>query len=182
MSSEQDISKPAKKLVCPEYLCQALAGKLSGKRKIGLSWFGGAANFNVKNRWSLPTEALVSLIQDFDAAYYSLQYGNYTAQQKQLRKQGMAIIDIPEHSATSDFANYAALIQQMDLVIAVDNTAAVLAAALGKEVWVLHPADPFWVWGGDSSNTWYSNTRHFIKPWNTDWLSFLENEVKINCR
>ena len=184
LGSEQDISKPAKQLVCPEYLCQALAGKLSGKIKIGLSWFGGAANFNMKNRWSLPTEALASLMQNFDAAYYSLQYGNYTAQQKQLSKQGMTIIDVPEHNATGDFANYAALIQQMDLVIAVDNTAAVLAAALGKEVWVLHPADPFWVWGGDPSNTWYSNTRHFIKPWNTDWLSFIENEIKpaLNAR
>ena len=179
LNSKQKISNPAKQLICPEHLNQALAGKLSGKIKIGLSWFGGAAHFNSQNRWSLSTEALISLIKTKeDATYYSLQYGNYTEQKKQLRKQGITIIDIPEYGASGDFANYAALIQQMDLVIAVDNSAAVLAAALGKEVWILHPADPFWVWGGNSSNTWYSNTRHFIKPWNTDWLSFIENEVK----
>ena len=80
--------------------------------------------------------------------------------------------------AAGDFSPYAALIQQMDLVIAVDNAAAIFAAALGKEVWILHPADPFWVWGVHTQQSWYANTRHFVKAWNMDWHTFIEEQVK----
>jgi ADP-heptose:LPS heptosyltransferase len=43
-----------------------------------------------------------------------------------------------------DFADTAALIEQLDLVIAIDNAVAHLAGAPGKPVWVLLPAAPDW--------------------------------------
>lgn len=62
----------------------------------------------------------------------------------------------------SDFADTAAIIAELDLVIAVDTAIAHLAGALGKPVWLILHVVPDWRWLVDrSDNPWYPNMTLF---------------------
>ena len=59
-----------------------------------------------------------------------------------------------------DFADTAALIATLDLVITVDTAVAHLAAALGRPVWMMDRFDPCWRWPlGRSDSLWYPTLR-----------------------
>jgi ADP-heptose:LPS heptosyltransferase len=71
-----------------------------------------------------------------------------------------------------DFADTAALIAQLDLVITVDTAVAHLAGALGKAVWVLLPFSADWRWMVDRQDSpWYPTMRLFRQPKAGDWQS-----------
>ncbi len=73
-----------------------------------------------------------------------------------------------------DFAETAALVSQMDLVITVDTSVAHLAGALGKPVWVLLPFAPDWRWLVDRRDSpWYPTARLFRQKQRGDWESVL---------
>lgn len=70
------------------------------------------------------------------------------------------------------FADTAAAISAVDLVISVDTSVAHLAGAMGKTVWLLMSHDPDWRWGLESSSSvWYPTMRIFRQPWLFDWPS-----------
>jgi tetratricopeptide (TPR) repeat protein len=72
----------------------------------------------------------------------------------------------------SDFADAAAVIAQLDLVIAADTALAHLAGAMGKPVWVLLPFAADWRWLHDRSDSpWYASARLFRQPRPGDWDS-----------
>ncbi|MES2508788.1 MAG: tetratricopeptide repeat protein [Pseudomonadota bacterium] len=69
-----------------------------------------------------------------------------------------------------DFAETAALVSALDLVITVDTGVAHLAGALGKPVWVLLPHLPDWRWQLDREDTdWYPHVRLFRQQTLDDW-------------
>ncbi len=69
-----------------------------------------------------------------------------------------------------DFADTAALIANLDLVISVDTAVAHLAAALGKPVWMLNRFDPCWRWlAGRRDSPWYPTLRIYSQPRPDDW-------------
>lgn len=62
----------------------------------------------------------------------------------------------------TDYAETAALIDQLDLVISVDTSVAHLAGALNRPVWILLPLDPDFRWLlGRSDSPWYPSARLF---------------------
>jgi len=62
----------------------------------------------------------------------------------------------------ADFADTAALIENLDLVIAVDTSVAHLAGALGRPVWILSRFDGCWRWlNGREDSPWYPTARLF---------------------
>ena len=70
----------------------------------------------------------------------------------------------------TDFAATAALIEALDLVIAVDTATAHCAAALGKETWILLPHGPDWRWLTNREDSpWYSSVRLFRQPAPGGW-------------
>jgi len=72
----------------------------------------------------------------------------------------------------SDFADAAAVIAQLDLVIAADTAQAHLAGAMGKPVWVLLPFAADWRWLLDRADSpWYASARLFRQPSPGDWNS-----------
>ena len=74
----------------------------------------------------------------------------------------------------ADFADTAAIISQLDLVISVDTAVAHLAGALAKPVWILLPAVPDFRWLLDRADTpWYPTARLFRQPRSGDWDSVL---------
>jgi hypothetical protein len=69
-----------------------------------------------------------------------------------------------------DFADTAALISELDLVIAVDTAVAHVAGALGRPVWVMVPFTPDWRWFlGRADSPWYPSLRLFRQPAAGDW-------------
>ena len=69
-----------------------------------------------------------------------------------------------------DFADTAALIADLDLVISVDTAVAHLAAALGKPVWLLDRFDPDWRWLlGRRDSPWYPSLRLYRQPRPGSW-------------
>ncbi len=73
-----------------------------------------------------------------------------------------------------DFADTAALIDSLDLVISVDTSVAHLAGALGKPVWLLNRFDTCWRWLHNRDDSpWYPSLRQFRQPALGDWDSVI---------
>ena len=79
----------------------------------------------------------------------------------------------------TDFADTAALVANLDLVITVDTAIAHLAGAMGKPAWVLlpHPADFRWLLERDDS-PWYPTLRLFRQTRSRDWEEPLARVVQ----
>jgi ADP-heptose:LPS heptosyltransferase len=106
---------------------------------------------------------------------YSLQKEPSPADQQQLQallQTQSNVHDLRIH--LHDFVDTAALIQQLDLVIAVDTAIAHLAGALGKPVWLLLPSAPDWRWMQQRHDSpWYPTMRLFRQPAYGDWKSVM---------
>jgi hypothetical protein len=141
--------------------CRRLAS-LPG-RKVGLVW-AGAAGYTEDRRRSLPAEMLAPFAGRGDISFVSLQ--------KPARPAPLAITDWTEE--LEDFADTAALIAGLDLVIGVDTAVVHLAGALGRPVWLLNRFDPHWVWLQDRVDSpWYPTLRQFRQRRPGDWLGVI---------
>jgi ADP-heptose:LPS heptosyltransferase len=81
---------------------------------------------------------------------------------------GSGIVDLAD--GLTDFAETAAAIAELDLVISVDSAVAHLAGALAKPVWVMLPHVPDWRWlVGREDSPWYPTVRLFRQPGRGDW-------------
>ncbi|MGH8617882.1 MAG: tetratricopeptide repeat protein [Burkholderiales bacterium] len=148
-----------------------LAGLGPGLR-IGLSWQGGTPRTRRGLR-SLSLEALLPLLRRRPACFVNLQYGEVDAEIEALESaQGVRLQRWPE--AVADFAESAALVCALDLVISVCNTNVHLAGALGRPVWVLAPHVPEWRYGiAGAGMPWYPSARMFRQPADGDWNSVI---------
>jgi tetratricopeptide (TPR) repeat protein len=150
-------------------------GTDAGKKKIGLVWTGRPEHKNDRNRsiaLSLfntpsagrPEGALLRLPQ---LQFVSLQKGHAAEQAKFLPPEA-ALLDMAAH--LHDFADTAALIANLDLVISVDTAVAHLAGSMGKPVWLLLPFAPDWRWMLERSDSpWYPGMRLFRQSRIGDW-------------
>ncbi len=132
--------------------------------RIGLAWAGRPTHKNDRNR-SISLDDFSTLLTA-DAAYVGLQPDVRAADKDQLAALPIRLFG----EALSDFAETAALIENLDLVISVDTSVAHLAGALGKPVWVLLPFDPDWRWLLNRDDSpWYPSARLFRQKTPGDW-------------
>jgi len=135
---------------------------------IGIAWAGSPTHQNDRRR-STRLENFLPLCGKEDTTLYSLQKGPAV---KDLKTTGAQCILIDAAPALTDFADSAALIAQLDLVITIDTSLAHLAGAMGKEVWVLLPYTPDWRWMWNREDSpWYQNLRLFRQDHPGDWDS-----------
>ena len=79
----------------------------------------------------------------------------------------------------SDFADTAALIENLDLVISADTVVAHLAGALGKPVWVLLRHSGEWRWLMKRSDSpWYPTARIFRQKTPGDWAGVIRDVTR----
>ncbi len=137
--------------------------------KVGLVWKGNAAHKNDANR-SLPNlAALAALWSVPGVTFVSLQKGN-GEDEAAMPPANQPIIHLG--SEISDFADTAAIVAQLDLVICVDTAIAHLAGALNKPCWVLLPAIATdWRWLPEQADSlWYPGVvRLFRQKKKDDW-------------
>lgn len=140
--------------------CHAWQDRLGAREhrlRIGIAW-AGRTNYANDVQRSIALRALVPVL-DPSLLWVSLQKDVRAEDEAELR--GVPIRDVREH--LTNFAETAALISALDLVICVDTAVAHLAGALGKPVWILLPAagtDWRWMRGRDDS-PWYASARLF---------------------
>jgi hypothetical protein len=142
-------------------------GRLAGAAgtKVGLVWAGSAQHTNDRNR-SVAFDRLAPLLAVPGLHWFSLQVGERRADLAQAASSG--IVDLAD--GLTDFAETAAAIAELDLVISVDSAVAHLAGALAKPVWVMLPHVPDWRWlVGRGDSPWYPTVRLFRQPGRGDW-------------
>jgi len=136
------------------------------RKKIGLCWSGSPKHQQDRFR-SLSPDDLASLGQADDAWYFSLQKPSDSHAAVRL-PDGFHITDWTNE--LSDFADTAALIANLDLVISCDTAVAHLAGAMGKPVWLLLPVVPDWRWLLDREDSpWYPTMRIFRQKKTGQW-------------
>ncbi|HEY9647172.1 MAG TPA: tetratricopeptide repeat protein, partial [Chroococcidiopsis sp.] len=139
--------------------------------RVGLVWAGNPLNPNDGDR-STQLQTLLPLLAVPGITFYSLQKGEKAEELRQLQAQQQALNVVDLDPQLQSFADTAAAIAQLDLVITVDTAVAHVAGALGKPVWVLlcFVPDWRWLWQRDDS-PWYPTARLFRQPRPGDWGS-----------
>jgi tetratricopeptide (TPR) repeat protein len=138
--------------------------------RVGLVWSGNPDHWNDRNRST--SLAAMSGIFDVDAHFVSLQKQLRPEDAETLRKTP-AILDITKD--LTDFAETAALLSCLDLVISVDTSVAHVSAALGRPTWILLPHLPDYRWMFDREDSpWYPSVRLFRQDASRDYAGVLD--------
>ncbi len=138
--------------------------------RVGIVWSGNAGHQNDHNR-SIPLANILAHAPA-DCQFVSLQ--------KEIRDYDLSTLErhpdvINVATELHSFAETAALIDCMDLVISVDTSVAHLAGALGKPLWLLLPKNPDWRWMLDREDSpWYPTARLFRQRTAGDWDEVLQ--------
>lgn len=134
--------------------------------QVGIAWAGNPKHSRDRLRSTrLSQWAALADVEGVD--FISLQAGDAASQMEEASHK---IRFVATCSTATDFADTAALITQLDLVISVDTAIAHLAGAMGKPVWILLYNFGDWRWGLEQTHTeWYSSARLFRQSDPPDW-------------
>lgn len=142
----------------------------SSPLKIGITWASYSPAPPNSHRSATLTDFL-PLLRVPAIAVYSLQKELSSGDAQQLSQLPISNLS---HLLT-DFADTAAVIWQLDLVITIDTAVAHLAGALGKPVWVLLPFSPDWRWMLKRQDSpWYPTARLFRQSQPGDWQGVID--------
>ena len=144
-------------------LRRSWAERLGDGPNVGLVWRGNPENKRDNVR-SCPLERFSPILETDGARFFSLQK-EFPEDEKPLPA---SLTDLgPE---LNDFADTAACVANLDLVIAVDTAIVHLAGALGRPVWALLSSSPEWRWMLDRDDSpWYPTARLFRQTGWGDW-------------
>jgi Flp pilus assembly protein TadD len=146
---------------------KALSWPEAGLR-VGLVWAGSSTHAKDRFR-SIPLAQLESFFDVERVHFFSLQMGSGA---DQLATVQAKITNLAP--TIDDFADTAALLTNLDLVITVDTSVAHLAGALAKPTWLMLPVAPDWRWLLDREDSpWYPTMRLFRQPEFGDWQSVI---------
>ncbi len=140
----------------------------AGRLKVGVVWAGNPEHSDDGNR-SVPFDLFGRLFSVAETAFFSLQ----------VSKNSGKVPPLPEgvydcSAELADFAETAAAVASLDLVIAVDTAVAHLAGAMGKPTWLLLPFKPDWRWGLEREDSpWYPTMHLFRQRRAGDWPEVL---------
>jgi tetratricopeptide (TPR) repeat protein len=141
--------------------------------RVGLVWAGRPEHQRDRHR-SIPFEKLAPLL-----AVSGIQFHSFAPSQWAQGEHPASCIVHP----VADFADTAAIVAALDLVITVDTAVAHLAGAMGKPVWILLPFVPDWRWLLDREDTpWYPSMRLFRQKAAGDWEEVIARVAAELCR
>lgn len=139
-----------------------------GRFRVGIVWSGSLTFRNNHNR-SAPLSRFLGLCEVPGVQLYSLQKG---PQESDLRTTGADAVVIDIGGRVEDFAETAAAIELMDLIVMTDSSVAHLAGSLGKPVWNLLNYVPYWLYlEAREDSPWYPSMRLIRQSSFGDWDS-----------
>lgn len=139
---------------------------LGSRLKVGIVWGGSPSHRNDANR-SIRFEDFLELLRAPNIALISLQKGERVPE---MTESGCGALVSNLDPAIGDFADTAAFVSELDLVVMCDSSVAHLAGALGTPVWVLLPFSPDWRWLLHRSDSpWYPGMRLFRQSQPKRW-------------
>jgi tetratricopeptide (TPR) repeat protein len=145
------------------------------KATVGVVWAGGK-DFKGDHNRSIALQRFETLFDAAGIGFVSLQRDLRAGDAARLR-QWPDVVHLGEQLA--DFADTAAIISMLDLVISVDTSVAHLAGAMARPVWILLPMVPDFRWLLDRTDSpWYPTARLFRQSKLGDWDGVLAN-VKV---
>jgi tetratricopeptide (TPR) repeat protein len=158
--------------------CSILGGT-SPSFRVGLTWSGARYLKALLNR-ACPLESLLPIFDTHGVEFHSLQTSLASTEAATLGAL-RNVQDLSRH--LNDFADTAAAIQHLDLIISVDTAVAHLAGALGVKTWVLLPFNADWRWMiSRDDSPWYPTMRLFRQQtpgaWN-DVVARVRHELQL---
>lgn len=143
-----------------------IAGPFKSKFRVGVVWTG-STTYKANGYRSFTHREFLPLAEVENVQLFSLYKGPMV---DAYRADGSAAFILDAGSSDRDFADCAALMQAMDLVITSDTATAHIAGSLGVPTWVVLHWDPFWVYthSGDST-PWYPQMRLFRQRMPLHW-------------
>jgi Glycosyltransferase family 9 (heptosyltransferase) len=139
------------------------------RMRVGFCWSGRPDSWLNQHK-AVPFETMLDLIKSTpEYEWINLQVDASDEQEAELAAAGVTRYPGSVHS----FADTAALMQNLDVVVGVDTAVSHLAAALGRPVWIMlnaYATDWRWLTDRDSS-PWYSTARLFRQPRRGDWAT-----------
>ena len=142
--------------------------------RVGLVWSGSMTNkidLNPCNRRNISLSELLTLT-DLPFEFHSLQ--------KEIRPEDALVLSKTtlikaHHEELNEFADTAALVEEMDLIISVCTSVAHLAGAMGRPTWVLLPFSPDYRWMlARNDSPWYPSMRLFRQTKRGEWDAVFE--------
>lgn len=159
------VPPPTPYLRPPPELRAAWARRLAPARRprIGLCWAGNpGSGFDRKRSCQLAD--LEPILEMEGLSFVSLQKGSSVP----VDRPGLLAVG----EEFEDFADTAAAISELDLVISVETSVAHLAGAMGSPLWILLAPNPAWRWLRDREDTpWYPGARLLRRAPDESWLS-----------
>lgn len=152
---------------------RAALDKLPG-RKIGLAWTGGLPSTRGRDR-TLSPEAFGPLLDAFPGdTFISLEYKGDASSDPR-------ILHWPDMLQSNDYDDTAGLVSQLNCVVSVTTTVALLAGALGTECRVLAPSSATWHWGASGPCPWFGDHVRLYRRKGVDWASTVGGVVAALC-
>jgi tetratricopeptide (TPR) repeat protein len=164
------VPPPAPLSIPPEAREKAarLLGPPDGRLKVGIVW-SGRVTFADNSRRATGLERFMNFLEVPGVRLYSLQKG---PPESQLGELGTSALVAPLGPQFDDFADTAAVIERLDLVIMTDSSVAHLAGSLGRPIWNLIQYVPYWIYGHTGDSTpWYPTMRLFRQGRDEDWTT-----------
>ena len=163
MRSPADLPPPARLNVPPEARARMapLIARAGKRLKVGIVW-SGSVTFKANAQRATALDRFLSFAEVPGVQLFSLQKGPRASE---LAASGARNFIVDLGSQCEDFADTAAAVEALDLVIMTDSSVAHLAGSLGKPVWNLLPFAAYWLYGQDATTTpWYPSMRLFRQP------------------
>ena len=160
-------------------LQRAWQERLGPKRRlrVGFCWSGRRDTW-INRHKAMPFEVMLELVRR-NPSYEWINLQSDCTEQEEAELVAAGVTAYP--GAIRNFADTAALLMHMDVVLSVDTAVAHLAGALGRPVWVMlsqYALDWRWLLDRDSS-PWYSTARLFRQPVMGDWATVTERIHKF---
>lgn len=143
-----------------------IARPFGARLKVGVMW-AGSTSYKGDHKRSVASERFMPLAAIPGVQLFSLYNGPLL---DWFRSSSDSAVMLDASGDDRDFADCAAMIRELDLVISVDSAAAHLSASLGVETWNLLAFAPYWIYGEQGDTTpWHPSMRLVRQTAPGDW-------------
>lgn len=159
---------------------EAILKPFDNMLKIGVLW-SGSVTYRANHKRSFSHQQFLRLANIAGVQLFSLYKGTLT---DAFHEDGTSCVIVDAAGHDRDFADSAALIQKLDLVITMDSAIAHVSGSLGAEVWNLLHSEAYWLYEPFADHTpWYPSMRLIRQPGSGDWDGVFDQlEAEITHR